>query len=534
MSLIHKQDRKQVQMISIDTMIPSDHAVRVIDQFIDSMDDEKLGFVMKGKKEEGRPAYEIKSMIKLYLYGYLNTIRSSRKLARECHRNFELWWLMQELRPKHVTIANFRKENKGAFKELFRAFNMICLNADLFGREVVAIDGSKFRAVNSKKNNYNEKKIEQHLEYIDKQTAQYLEALEDNDKREKKEKLTGKKVEETLASLRVRKEKYENLKEELAKSGQRQISTVDSDARALPLHMNIVEVGYNVQTAVDEKNKLIVDFEVTNELDMNALSKMAIQAKEALEIKETEQLTVLADKGYYTGREIQKCHESGIETIVSARQNAHDKKEERYQKRNFVYDAQSNTYTCPENKVLTTNGNWYNKNNSEGRQSYKIQQYKLPYSECKECPYKEACVGSLLKGSHGKMIERTEYEANLERNNAALQANIALYKKRQAIVEHPFGTQKRQWNMTHTLLKGKEKVNGEFAIIFLSYNFRRILTLLSNKTLIINVLNLFFKFKQLSTSIVFDITKMVKNKINKKIETNRLQKVELINFKLSF
>ncbi len=150
MSLIIKQDRLQVQMLSIDSMVPSDHPIRVIDQFVEAGDDEKLGFVMKGQKTEGRPAYEIKSMIKLYMYGYINGIRSSRKLSKECNRNFELWWLMQELRPKHVTIANFRKENKSAFKELFRAFNIICMNAVLFGRKIVAIDGSKFKAVNSK------------------------------------------------------------------------------------------------------------------------------------------------------------------------------------------------------------------------------------------------------------------------------------------------------------------------------------------------------------------------------------------------
>jgi transposase len=518
-------------MLSLESMIPQDHAIRVIDQFVDTMDDEKLGFVMKGKKQEGRPAYEIKSMIKLYMYGYLNSIRSSRRLAKECNRNFELWWLMQEQRPKHVTIANFRKENTKAFKELFRAFNMICMDANLFGREVVAIDGSKFRAVNSKKNNYTAKKIEQHLEYIDKKTTEYLQALEDNDKKEKKEKLTGKKVEETLATLKVRKAKYEKLKEDLAQSGEKQISTVDADARALPLHMNIVEVGYNVQTAVDERNKLIVEYEVTNEIDINALSTMAIRAKETLQIKEGEQLTVLADKGYYTGREIQKCHEAGIETLVSPRQNAHDKKDERFQKKNFVYDSAKNTYTCPEKKVLTTNGNWYNKNSGEGRQAYKIQQYKLPYHECKECPYKDECVGSLLKSSHGKMIERTEYESNLERNNAAMQANITLYKKRQAIVEHPFGIQKRQWNMTHTLLKGKEKVSGEFALIFLCYNFRRILTMLRDKTLNINAKN---TFKALLATRASILHFMVKTHELNFFTKWYFAKKEIPNFKLSF
>jgi transposase len=196
MSVIQKQNRLQIQMLSIESLIPSDHPIRLIEQFVESIDDESLGFVMKGKGEEGRPAYDIKSMIKLYVYGYINGVRSSRKLAKECKRNIELWWLLGELQPKHVTISNFRKENSKAFKGLFRAFNMICEEAGLFSKTVVAIDGSKFRAVNSKKNNYNAKKIQQHLEYIDKQTEEFMSAIADNDKREKKEKLTGKKVED--------------------------------------------------------------------------------------------------------------------------------------------------------------------------------------------------------------------------------------------------------------------------------------------------------------------------------------------------
>ena len=192
MSVIQKQNRSQLQMLSIESLIAKDHPIRLIEQFVESVDHQELGFVIKGKSSEGRPAYDIKSLIKLYIYGYINGVRSSRKLAKECRRNIELWWLLEEQKPKHVTIANFRKDNAKAFKQLFRAFNMICQEAGLFSKSVVAIDGSKFRAVNSKKNNYNAKKIQQHLDYIDKQTEEFLQALDDNDKREKKEKFTGK------------------------------------------------------------------------------------------------------------------------------------------------------------------------------------------------------------------------------------------------------------------------------------------------------------------------------------------------------
>ena len=488
MSLQHKSDRSQFQMIALDSMISSDNSVRVIDEFMNILNPEELGFKIAGKSVEGRPAYDIHSMIKLYVYGYLNSVRSSRKLARECVRNIELWWLIGELKPKHVTIANFRKENPEALKNLFKFFNTLYLKAGLFSKEVVAIDGSKFRAVNSKKNNYNAKKIQQHLEYIDKQTTEYLQALDDNDKREKKEKMTGKTVEETLQKLKERKHKYETLDKQLSASGQTQISTTDADARALPLHMNIVEVSYNVQAAVEETNKLIVNYEVTNELDFYALSPMAIQAKEDLQIKEDETLTVLADKGYYTGSEIKECHENGIETIVSPKKNANEKKEERYQKRNFTYNKEEDVYICPEGNQLKTNGQWYNKNSGTGRKSYKVQHYKISYSKCDACPFKQECVGSLLNNSHGKVIERTEYDNNLERNNEKVAANITLYKKRQTIVEHRFGTQKRQWGYTHTLLKGKKKVTGEFALIFLCYNLRRIMSIIKDNPFKFNLI----------------------------------------------
>ena len=493
MSVISKQNRHQIQMLALDSLIDARNPVRLIEQFVESVDDEALGFTMKGKKGEGRPAYDIKSLIKLYIYGYINGVRSSRKLAKECKRNVELWWLLGELKPKYVTIANFRKENKGAFKELFRAFNVICREAGLFSKTTVAIDGSKFRAVNSKKNNYNAKKIQQHLDYIDKQTEEYLEALEDNDKREKKEKLTGKRVEESLKNLEDRKKKYEALNEQLQSTDETQISTVDADARALPLHMNIVEVGYNNQIAVEAENKLIVDYEVTNELDTYALSKMAVKAKEALDLGEEDELTVLADKGYYTGVEIQKCHEAGINTIVSPKKHANENKEERYQKRNFTYDKEKDVYVCPEGQELTTNGIWYQKG-GKGRASYKVRHYKLQHKVCDQCPFKAECVGNRLKHGHGKVIERTEYESNLERNNEAMAANLALYKRRQAIVEHPFGTIKRQRHMTHTLMKGKEKVSGEFALIFLAYNFSRIMTMISNNALKINKIDVIIRF----------------------------------------
>ena len=239
---------------------------------------------------------------------------------------------------------------------------------------------------------------------------------------------------------------------------------------------------------------------------------MIFLAKETLGLGALDYLTVLADKGYYTGIEIQKCHEAGIETIVSAKKHSNDNKAERYQKRNFTYDVEKNAYICPEGQVLTTNNNWYQKG-GKGRASYKVQHYKLHHKICKACPFKEECVGGRLKYGHGKVIERSEYESNLDRNNEKMALNIKLYKKRQAIVEHPFGTIKRQRQMTHTLLKGKEKVSGEFGLIFLAYNFTRIMTMIKNKTLKINSINQISSILPIRVIITPHITKLIRIKI---------------------
>jgi len=307
MPQISKNDRDQLQMLSLSEHVPEDSLARVIDVFIDSANLKKIGFYFKGTSKEGRPAFPPETLAKLYLYGYLHGIRSSRKLEHACKVNIELWWLLQNQKPGYKTIADFRKDNEEGFNNLFVHFRDFCLNQGLYGRTTVAIDGSKFRAQNSKKNNYNDRKIKKHLEYIDNQYEDYLDNLNQNDQDD-----------QVKAKLEDRRAKYEDLKEQLSNTDETQISTSDPDARALPLHMRIVEVGYNLQSAVDHKHNLIVDYQVTNRNDHRALAPMAIRSKDALQLDQDDILTVLADKGYHTGEQMQTCHDNNIDTLVAA------------------------------------------------------------------------------------------------------------------------------------------------------------------------------------------------------------------------
>ena len=501
MPLIQKQNRDQIQMLSLDMFIEQENAVRVIDLFVDVTDMEGLGFQIKGQSEEGRPAYEAQSLLKLFIYGYLNRIRSGRQLAKACKNNVELWWLLQGLRPKYRTINEFRKNNVQALKKLFTAFNAFLLGQDVFSDDVVAIDGSKFGAQNSKKNNYNEKKIDQHLRHVEKEINEYLSQMELVDEIDIGEEEQALDIAEKLNQLSSRKEKYTHLNNELKDQreiGESQVSTTDPDARALPKKMNIVEMAYNVQTAVEAKNKFIVAMEVTNKNDTYALSNMAIKAKKALELDE---LKVLADKGYDTGLELHNCIESNIETYVAPKKRA-NKNAKRFTKDQFVYDVDKDEYICPAGQCLKTNGSWYIKGNKQHRKPYRVQHYKITFKTCNNCSRRDQCIGAnSIKHRHGKYIERSEYQNAIDENIERVHLNKELYRQRQSIVEHPYGTIKRGWGFGYTLLKTKRKVSGEFALIFTCYNLRRSLSIWGVTELMERLKAAFFHFSSPFRSI---------------------------------
>ena len=444
MEYINGVNRNQVEFYNLEDQIGADNAVRFIEAFVEHVDLSSIGFVVKTLKEEGRPSFEASVFLKLYLYGYLNGLRSSRKLERECTRNVEVQWLLSKLKPNYHSISDFRKDNAMALRNMFKLFVMFLKESELIGAETVAIDGTKVRAHNSKKNNYNEKKIDRHLKYIEEKTNQYLQELDTNDTNEDSMKVS--KVAEKIERLKTHKLKYELLQAKLTASGEPQISTTDVDARALLVQGQVVEVSYNMQAAVDEKHKLVVATHTINRNDRNALSDIAIEAKENLGV---ETFTTLNDKGYHNGREIQRCKDNGIVTIVAQQEivNSNDKgTTPDYLVTKFSYHKESDTYTCPEGKMLRTQGTWHSKQRTERSISYRYKKYRTP--ECKTCAVKHLCTG---KAKGGREIERSEFAEAVEENKQRYQVNQALYRKRQEINEYIFGTIKRQWGYCYGL-----------------------------------------------------------------------------------
>jgi transposase len=303
---IEGTNRHQSYFSTLEERVSRDNAVRLIDAFIDKLDLEKLGFGISIPKSEGRPPYAPQVLLKLYLYGYLNKIRSSRKLERECSRNIELQWLLKNLQPNYHTIADFRKLHTAGLQSMFKIYVQFLSDAGLLGKTIIGIDGSKFKAVNSKKNNYNQKKIDKHRQFIEDKTEKYLQQLNELDQQEQtgdKEELQLKKekITEGLAKLKERTIKYDTLQEQLNNSSDKQISTTDADSRSIIIVKNIVEVAYNTQNAVDDKHNLIVHTGATNTNDGKALHNAAAQARQNLQLQKEDKLMVLADKGYHTG-----------------------------------------------------------------------------------------------------------------------------------------------------------------------------------------------------------------------------------------
>src|SRR5450432_3891692 len=436
MQFIQGNNRHQTYFATLEDQVSPDNPVRLIDAFIDKLDLPKLGFTNTVHKSEGRPPYAPAVLLKVYLYGYLNKIRSSRKLEKECSRNTELQWLLQSLQPNYHTIADFRKLHSRPLQSMFRLYVQFLGDAGLLGKTTICIDGSKFKAVNSKKNNYNQKKIDKHRQFIEDKTAKYLEELDELDQQEnvtagdelqlKKEKIT-----QGLAKLKERTFKYDALQQQLNDTTDKQISTNDPDSRSIIIVKSIVEVAYNTQNAVDDKHNLIVHTQATNTNDGKALHKAAVQARENLQLKKEELLMVLADKGYHTGAELKQCQQDNMITHVAYKEQPSVKHiATEFLAESFLYDKPTDTYTCPAGAVLTSLGTWHNKKGEAHETSYRFKTYRT--SACKTCALKHQCA-KLPK----RIIQRSEYQDAADINDNNIKQNPQYYKRRQAICEHP-------------------------------------------------------------------------------------------------
>jgi transposase len=471
MNFITGTDRNQTYFATLNDYVSADNQVRLIDAFIDKLDLLQLGFGKTMHKSEGRPPFAPGVLLKLYLYGYLNKIRSSRKLENECCRNNELQWLLQNRQPNYHTISDFRKQYATALQSMFKLYVQFLNDAGLLGKTTIAIDGSKFKAVNSKKNNYNQKKIDKHRKFIEEKAAGYLQELDELDSQENTNKdelhLKKEKIALGLAKLKERTIKYDILQEQLNQTDDKQISTNDPESRSIIIVKNIVEVAYNTQNAVDDKHNLIVHTQATNTNDGKALHKAATQAKQNLQLQKEDSIKVLADKGYHTGAELQHCQNDNMITHVAYKEQPSVKHiDTEFLSENFTYDKTTDSYICPAGATLTSLGTWHNKKGEANETSYRFKTYRT--EACKKCPLKNQCT-KLPK----RIIHRSEYQDAVDLNDNNIKQNPHYYKRRQAIVEHHFGTIKRHWGFTHTLMKGLEKVNGEMNLIMFCYNFLR-------------------------------------------------------------
>jgi len=363
-------------------------------------------------------------------------MRSSRVLEKECHRNIEVRWLLKELAPDHNTISNFRRDNEKAIRKVFQYTVRIAKMFDLIGGKLIAGDSTKLRAQNSKKNNYNSRKIERHLAYIDAKLDEYNEALKNADEENKNT------IEKQIAKHENRKELYNNLSNQLEQSGDVQISTSDPESRQLITRNNITEVGYNIQTTVDAKHCLPLDYKVTNENDSKAMGGMLRRTKVILGHAD---FTALCDKGYHTGSELKTACTMGINPLVAIPGVASFAPNENYNCDQFIYNENYDTFRCPQGEILSTNGNWYKRNT--GRSTYKVKHYKT--NKCQTCPARDLCTSA----ANGRVIERSEYAPYIEQNKRNIEKDPELYKKRQSIVEHPYGVIKRQWGFYYIMTK---------------------------------------------------------------------------------
>lgn len=474
MDYIEGRDRRQAILLPevIEDYISTENPVRFIEVFVEGLDLRELGFKHSDLKETGRPPYNPGDLLKMYIYGYLNRERSSRGLEREASRNVELMWLLRKLKPDFKTIADFRKDNKEAIRGVCREFTMLCRQMDLFGGEIIAIDGSKFRAVNSKKRNFNDKKFKRSIKEIEDKIDKYLDELDENDRQEEGVKRPSKEdIKAAIEKLKERKGKYKDLLNGMKERGDLQVSLTDPDSRLMKKDWNM-EVSYNVQTVVDEKHKLIVANDVTNEgHDSHQLSIMAKRGKETLKVG---RLKVLADKGYYDGKEIKECEDNGLEVYVpetKSKSGENSRNKGKYPLEDFKYDLSKDIYICPGDKEL--------RKSSEFKRDGKLLKMYTS-KDCRRCKLMKKCT----KDKTGRTIYRWEHESILEKVRERVKNNKAEIKMRQWLCEHPFGTIKRTMNHGYMLMRGLENVKTEFSLTVLAYNMKRVMNILGVKSLV--------------------------------------------------
>ncbi len=460
-------DRHQTLLLPerLEEYIAPDSPVRFLDAFVASLDLHALGFAKAHCADTGRPPYDPADLLRLYLYGYLHRVRSSRLLEAECHRNVEVIWLLGKLAPDFKTLADFRRDNLKPLQAVARQFTLLCQKLDLFGGQLVGIDGTKLAAVNSKDANFNQKKLEELLAHTDTRIAEYLQELDQADAAEPQSPTpTRAELEAKIASLQDKRDWHQELLEQLHGEGDTQVSVNDEQARRMRAGGGGSVVGYNVQAAVDDKNKLIAAADVTNEeTDLRQLSGMAREAKENLGV---EQLEVVADTGYCTTAEVVECERHGIRAYVARADTSANTAQGLFGKSRFIYDAEQDVYVCPAGAELRYRF-------STDEKDRQVRYYRA--RGCKTCALRSQCT----RNQGNRTITREQDEAVMEAMAARVKAHPEKMQLRKQLCEHPFGTIKRFLGYTYFLMKGLVKVRCEWSLMTLAYNLKRVLNLVS-------------------------------------------------------
>jgi transposase len=468
---IQSEDRSQSTLFPecLDDFIADDNPVRVVEVFVDELDLGTLGFEGSEPKATGRPAYHPSVLLKIYIYGYLNRLQSSRRLERETQRNLELIWLTGRLTPDFKTIADFRKDNGPGIRRVCREFIMLCRNLDLFSEAIVAIDGSKFKAVNNRDKNFTERKLQARMEQLEESVGRYLAELDRAD-REPAAVSEGRvsRLKEKITGLKAQMRRLNQVGEQMQAAPDRQVSLTDPDARSMATSgRGTGIVGYNAQIAVDAKHHLIVAHEVTNRgHDRQQLGPMAQQAGQAIG---NAHLTVLADRGYFNGEQILECEQNGIATLVPKPLTSNNKAAGLFDKRDFVYLPDSNEYRCPAGERAI----WRFTTIEHG-----LTLHKYWSSACPKCPIKARCTTGT-----NRRIARWEHEDILDRMQERLERTPEASKLRRSTVEHTFGTLKAWMGATHFLTRTLPRVSTEMSLHVLAYNLKRMMQIFGAKPL---------------------------------------------------
>jgi transposase len=470
---VEEADRGQWTLLPecLDDFIDESNPVRVIDAFVDALDLAEMSFEGVAPAATGRPSYHPSVLLKLYIYGYLNRVQSSRRLEREAGRNVEVMWLLGRLAPDHKTIADFRKDNGLALRKVCARFVELCREMGLLATASVAIDGSKFKAVNNRDRNFTKAKVERRRAQLEESVARYLSQLDTADRQEPTEGLAAKvtRLTEKLTKLKEEMGKLAVYEKQMLASPDQQISLTDPDSRSMATSgRGSGVVGYNVQVAVDTENHLIVAHEVTNSgSDRAQLANMAKQAKAVLK---AETLEAVADRGYFSSPEILACHEAGITVTLPKPQTSGAKSDGRFGKQDFVYLPEEDAYRCPAGEQLP-----YRFTSEEDGK--RIRRYWT--TACQNCSLKSQCTTG-----PERRVPRWEHEHLLDDVQQRLDANPLAMRQRRETVEHPFGTMKARMGATHFLTKTLPKVAAEMALSVLAYNLTRVMNIVGIKPLI--------------------------------------------------